>query len=419
MPELSLNQYFARWMLPLAVLAGVVLASVPPAIYNVLVWQRLSVQARIYAGQIAASARDAAFHQPYLWRFNIEKIVEATTLYLQQDDIASIELTDCAGKPFFSSDSMNGTTAVRDDVPVGSAPIVVRGRTAAFVSVKIDPEQYDWALLVTAMVSIPLGLAMGLLLFFFPTRVVRRQSRYLSNVMDELRTAKQDLAATNQSLADRVQEGVQKVRALSQRVVQTQEDERQRIARDLHDELGHAIASIQMEAEVALTRPDEAQQRLQDVSRGCETALKDLRRVVRELRPVELETQTLSESLRSYAEAFEQRSGVTTYSRYLGDTNLPSQLVLCLLRVLREALTNVGRHANAHEVGIRVHVESLTVMMEVTDDGDGFDPVVPTDGAGLLGMRERCELLGGDFAVKTAHGQGTTIRVQLPIGTME
>jgi signal transduction histidine kinase len=170
-----------------------------------------------------------------------------------------------------------------------------------------------------------------------------------------------------------------------------------------------------MAAIIAVANPAEATRHLESAVRMCREALDEVRRVVRDLRPPELGAQDAIEALRGYAERFEERTGIATSFRALGGPLGGGDAAVCLFRVLQEALTNVSRHAAAHEVGVTVEVSVEQVSMEVADDGSGFDPAGGGSGTGLRGIRERCAFLGGSAEVQSTPGAGTRLAVRLPV----
>jgi signal transduction histidine kinase len=398
---------------PLAIFVGLVVAIAPPLTYRLVAGAQLAEQAEIYAGNVAHRLREAIFQQPDLWRYNADKILQTTMVYSRQKDIASIEIHDCEGNTVLSSNTAGIGTGSRKG-PRRSVAVEALGALAAVVTVQLDVSSHYFAVKLISAISLLLGLGMGLLIYFYPTRVVRRQSRELSQANRELGSARDELAAINRDLERRVQESVGNVRALSARVVQIQEEERARIARDLHDGIGQAITGLQMELELAQSRPDQAEKYLARSIETCAETLGELRRVVQEIRPPELDAGDVSEPLRAYAELFEKRTGLATYFQANTAVECSRDAALCLLRVLQEALTNVKRHANASEVAIRLSSSEDQVVMEVTDDGSGFSPTTTVRGHGLRGMRERCEFAGGSLEVESSVGEGTCLRARLP-----
>jgi signal transduction histidine kinase len=414
MPARTLDRHFSRRMLPLAAVATLVVAAVPPLSYWLATRQKLTDRAAVYAEQLAANLRIVAERQPRLWRYNAAKVYQATTAHRRLRDIGGMRVIDCAGQALFSPEGLGVGTGVSGG-PTGRAAVIVHGRAVAFVEVTIDPSAERRALFGIAAVAAAIGLAVGLLLFLFPTTVVRRQARQLAETLDRLRAAESDLTTTNRGLEQRVATEVRAVRELSGRVVQIQEEERERIARDLHDGLGQGLTALQLEVEQARALPGQAPRHLAEAIRMCRDTLAELRRVVHDLRPPELAAQDAIEALRGQAERFEERTGVATSFRAVGGPLHAEDAGGCLFRVLQEALTNVSRHAGAREVGVTVVVGELEVTMEVVDDGAGFDAATKGDGAGLRGIRERCALLGGRTDVQASPGGGTRLAVSLPL----
>jgi signal transduction histidine kinase len=204
--------------------------------------------------------------------------------------------------------------------------------------------------------------------------------------------------------------------------------ERQRIAGDIHDTVTQGLASIVMLLEAAEAswqegHPD-AGQRIQEAARTAREGLRDVRRLVWDLRPEALAQGTLGEALGRLAAQLEDETGVaarTVITGEVGDT--APQIEGALLRVAQEALANVRRHADAHEVTVTLSYLDDVVALDVQDDGRGFDPPMlaapnPGGGLGLTAMRERVEALGGTLIVESAPREGVTVAVQLPTRPM-
>jgi signal transduction histidine kinase len=411
MPAQALDRHFTRRMVPVAALAALVVAAVPPLAYRVVAWQKLAARAEVYARHVAGELRALGERQPYLWRYNAGKILQATAIHRDQRDVGPVVVLDCAGRALLSADAGGPTTA---HGPQGRSPVVVHGRTAAWVEIRMSTRDEQPRLWGIAGASTATGLLVGLLIFVLPTRVVRRQARTLGETLDRLRSAEAALTAANQGLSARVAAGVREVHELSARVIGTQEEERRRIARDLHDSVGQSLTALRLELELAAGHPEETAARLAQAVRRCEETLKETRRVVHDLRPPELATAALREILRSYTERFEERTGITASFRCPAALELPEVVATCLLRVLQEALTNVSRHSGATEVGVTVALDAETVTMTISDNGVGADATAAPAGAGLRGMRERCEFLGGDATVELRAGAGARVEVRLP-----
>lgn len=202
------------------------------------------------------------------------------------------------------------------------------------------------------------------------------------------------------------------------RVVQAQELERRRLARELHDETGQALTSILLglkPLEEALA-DHPARAGLAELREQVVSALQDVRRLAVELRPSVLDDFGVVAALERLAETFGEQTGIRVdFHSALGEARLPSDVETALYRVVQESLTNIAKHANAHNVSVSVARRDNAVAATIEDDGAGFDPrSVREDGIGLIGMRERLALIDGRLHVESRRGVGTTIVAEVP-----
>lgn len=203
------------------------------------------------------------------------------------------------------------------------------------------------------------------------------------------------------------------------RVVQAQELERRRLARELHDETGQALTSILLglkPLEEALAN-HPARSALAELREHVVSALQDVRRLAVELRPAVLDDFGLVPALERLTDAFAEQTGIhVDFHSALGETRLPSETESALYRVVQESLTNIVKHADAHNVSVSVVRRESGVAAVIEDDGAGFDSrIVREDGVGLLGMRERLALLDGRLEIESRPGAGTTIVAEVPV----
>jgi signal transduction histidine kinase len=410
----NLPVHFARRMLPVAVAAGLVVAVVPPFSYRLVAWHQLAVQGRIYAQQMAGAVGRAAEEDLYLWRYNTPKILGAVAGYRGQRDIGSVVVRDCVGRVALSSTELGLGTG--EAGPSGSARVVVGRGAVATIEVQMGTSEQRRILWALAAAALLLGGALALALYVFPTRVVRRQGRIVADTVSQLRAMEAQLRGLNLELADRVRAAVAEARELSERVVTLQEEERQRIARDLHDGVGQVVTALQIELRLAQGHPSTADAHLADAGRLAEEVLAEIRAAVFALRPTQLGVMGVEAALRSLVERFELQTGTPASFRATGElTRLPDGVVTCLLRILQEALTNISRHASAREVGVVIEAAAGSVRLQVADDGAGLHPDDPGRGWGLRGMMERAAFLGGKLEIQSAPGEGTLVEVTLPV----
>jgi signal transduction histidine kinase len=203
------------------------------------------------------------------------------------------------------------------------------------------------------------------------------------------------------------------------RAVQAQEAERRRLARELHDETGQALTSILLglSAVERAENAEEARQATADLRRLVVETLQDVRRLAVELRPAALDDFGLEPAVRRLGETIREGTGLDVrVEASLGDDRLPAEVETALYRIVQESLTNVVKHAGAHHVAIFLSRKTAGVELMIEDDGIGFDPASTSPASlGLVGMRERVQLLDGSFELDAAPGAGTTVIVELPL----
>lgn len=211
------------------------------------------------------------------------------------------------------------------------------------------------------------------------------------------------------------------LRALSAQLVTLLEDERRRIARELHDEAGQVLIGIKLNLRILAQQiPDDLPALRDDVDRlrqEVNKATERLQSLSRGLRPPTLDELGLEAALGRLTAEFEQTAGVPVQlETAVFPTRLRQPLEIACYRIVQEALTNIARHAEADSVSILLAQDAHTLWLKIRDDGQGFDLAqTPSAGLGLLGMRERANMLGGHFSIFSTLGAGTEIEVKIPL----
>jgi PAS domain S-box-containing protein len=205
--------------------------------------------------------------------------------------------------------------------------------------------------------------------------------------------------------------------------------ERSRLARELHDSVTQALYSVTLHAEAArlalsADKPDVVAENLRELCNMAREAMIDLRMLIFELHPPALEEEGLIAALQARLAAVESRARLQTEIRVEGERRLPLVVEEELFRIALEALNNVIKHANAQQVTVDLKFEGDDVYLEIADDGVGFDPVAArgSGGRGLLGIEERVQRIHGSFAIESAPGDSTTLKVAVPnvgIGSLD
>jgi PAS domain S-box-containing protein len=201
-------------------------------------------------------------------------------------------------------------------------------------------------------------------------------------------------------------------------------DERHRLARELHDSVTQSLFSLTLLAEAGRRLAGagdlaRVQAHLARLGATAQQSLKEMRLLVYQLRPVELEKEGLIGALQQRLDAVERRAGVEARLLVEGAVQMPSRVEEELYRIAKEALNNALKHAAATSVVVRIRVADGQLELEVTDNGKGFDPdsAGGTGGLGLVGIRERVERLGGTLTVESSPGLGTQVRVRVGVGS--
>jgi signal transduction histidine kinase len=216
------------------------------------------------------------------------------------------------------------------------------------------------------------------------------------------------------------------LRLLLEQVITAQEDERKRVARELHDEFAQTLTALAMELEAAARRiPTELPAVREAVMRTHQRAIQsieEVRRLILDLRPVVLDDHGLVPALRWYAERCLAPLGIAARVTAPGwKRRLDPRAEVVVFRIVQEALNNIAKHSGATEAEVRLEVGDDRLDVTVADNGRGFAPQRLTGapagarGLGLLGMRERAGLIGGEFSVDSVIGHGTTVRLRVPL----
>ncbi|PKH38946.1 two-component system, NarL family, sensor histidine kinase UhpB [Nocardioides alpinus] len=200
------------------------------------------------------------------------------------------------------------------------------------------------------------------------------------------------------------------------RALAAQEAERHRIAQELHDEVGQSLTVVLLGLkQVESHAPSELVEELAAVRESARAGLDDVRRVARRLRPGVLEDLGLTSALAALATDFADHSGAAVRRSFApGLPPLSPEAEVVVYRVAQEALTNAARHADAHAVELSLRRLGDWVVMEVNDDGRGFEGL--DEGSGLMGMRERAALVRAELSVISQPRRGTTVRLRVPVG---
>lgn len=218
---------------------------------------------------------------------------------------------------------------------------------------------------------------------------------------------------------ERMRMGERKLKALSDRLLTVQEEERSRIARELHDDLGQSLTALKMDVIgllQATARPPELAPISARILRTLDATVAAVQQISSELRPSVLDDLGLVAAIEAEARLFEERSGIECEVSVGGDAPIDDECVTAIYRIVQEALTNVARHSNATRTEVRLRHREEELLLEIRDDGRGVtgEEIADPMSLGLIGIRERADLIGGTVQFEGVEGRGTIVSVRIP-----
>lgn len=257
-----------------------------------------------------------------------------------------------------------------------------------------------------------------------PHRFTREDMHLLHSIGDLM-----GVAIEQARLQERLRKGRERYRQLARQILLAQEEERRRIARELHDETSQALSGLALNlqvlaemAEMSGTLDADFKARLKKAHSLAIQIGTEIGRLIKELRPSLLDTLGLVPAIRQYAEANLGSLGIKVSLETRGSVeSLPSEVEVGLFRIAQGAISNIAEHSQAKKVTIALECQANELQLRVTDDGQGFDVSKLTEieesgrGRGLFSMKERVSLLGGMCSVRSQPGQGTTVTAKVPI----
>jgi two-component system, NarL family, sensor histidine kinase UhpB len=298
----------------------------------------------------------------------------------------------------------------------------------AFVAAVVARERFEGA--VTGRGLSLLGLAV-LSVLLLNSILLRRRLEPLERLlktMDAIDLSSPGLRATTPGHAakeikrltaafNRMMERLEEERrAAGRAVLRAQEDERQRIAQDLHDEVNQALTAIKLRLSATMhDAPPKLELELRETNLLVDQAMDELLHLARELRPTALDDHGLVSALRSQVEAFGDRTGIrASFSKHGEGMPLSDEEQLVIYRVTQESLSNIAQHARAKNVRVELSFTGRTVL-KVRDDGRGFKShrAKNTGRLGVSGMKERALLVGGNLSIFSEEGEGTTVELTM------
>lgn len=307
-------------------------------------------------------------------------------------------------------------------VAVNAIVLIAAGLMLALspATVSEQIQLYESIVLVLGVVVV---LAVNLLLVrraFDPLEALARLAREIDPLQPGRRVAVDRPTAEVAELCDAVNEMLDRLERerleSARRALEAQEEERRRVAYELHDEVGQTLTGAMLQVEALAARiPDDLRDELDELRETARSGTEDVRRIARQLRPEALEDLGLQSALAALATSFGEQTHVNVKRRLKPSLPLSKDEELVVYRVAQEALTNVARHAQATRVELRLHENGARTILTVRDDGRGLSPGALPSAHGIRGMRERAMLIGAQLHIDSTPGRGTEIKLSIPL----
>jgi len=325
----------------------------------------------------------------------------------------TMDVTDVASDVRLRDDD-RAAYAANDIASFVMTPLVINGRLSAIFAIH-DPRPRSW---------MPDDVALMEDLTERTWTAVER-----ARAEAALRESEERYRRLNEQLEERVRERTSEVRSLFTQLVSAQEEERRRIARDIHDQVGQRMTALRMNLETLRSQAEGRTALVEQVGRTQRLA-EDLDQSIDfltwQLRPAALDHLGLSAALQDLATGWSEQFSMTAHLLVNGveDVRLSRDIEANLYRIAQEALHNVAKHAHATQVTLYLTQQNGNLVLLIEDDGQGFDPDAHRqadigNGMGLMSMRERAASVGGRLEIESAVGRGTSIYVRIPRSEQE
>jgi len=396
-------------MAPLALLTFVLVGVLLPAGYETLALDHRTDAARTWALHVAERLEASARVRPSLWAFDTVGLTAATRFVVDPPINARVRVDIPEYDSVFTAGSAKGS-----DPLSGWAPVRVTGGIGGRVEVQLAADDVHGEASRVWIIAGALGVFLGLALFFLPVATVRRSEETALSLYHALAEANAELEARVEERTLTLVRREAQLRELGARLQAVQEEERRRISRDLHDELGQTLTGLRLRLAAldSSPTPQDRSAHLEAAANAVDTAVEEVRRLAHNLRPAALDGLGLEAAVRSHALGWAEIAEVELNLR-ITPVVVDEAAAEALFRVAQEALTNVARHAKARTVSLELGPSDDGVRLAVMDDGIGL-PNEESGGIGLVGARERVERLGGYLDIEAQSTGGVCLTMWLP-----
>lgn len=419
-----------RARLALAMGALILLIAITISVY---LPRKLEDEAMTLIGQKAETLAElTAFTIHPAIYFNDHAALEEALSGARRDrDVAYIIVTGANGQRLsqFRSERAKGTGLLEVTKPIRDGDRELARLTIGLSLARLQTEVRETRVAIGVLSALILGA--GLLAVALISNVLTRPLRDVAagaqqvaagDLAHRVPAGRNDeigqLATSFNDMAARVAERDASLRQLSRRMLSIQEQERVRIAREVHDELGQALTAMKIDIQQLAKREPALAEPLGSISKTVDNTVDLVRRIATDLRPSILDDLGVTAALEQQLRRLRESTGMQTTLTVTEEPQLDMLTGASLYRIAKEALANVVRHAEATEVEVSLNIESNAAVLEIRDNGRGMsrEQIASSHSLGLLGMRERAELLGGSVTIESQEGKGTCVRATLPLG---
>jgi two-component system sensor histidine kinase DegS len=224
-------------------------------------------------------------------------------------------------------------------------------------------------------------------------------------------------------VTDAIEDAKEK-QAFGLKIIEAQEDERKRLSREIHDGPAQMLANVMLRSEL-IERIyhekgiDDALFEIRSLRKMVRSSLAEVRRIIYDLRPMALDDLGLIPTLAKYLKNFEEHHKISVVFQHFGkDMRLPQQFEVALFRLVQEAVQNAYKHAEPTEIQVKIEIKPTKVIMIIKDDGKGFEPTTKKEGSfGLIGMKERVNMLKGEMNIQSKLNVGTIVAIGIPLNS--
>lgn len=436
-----------RWKLTLAMGALILVICASIAIYIPRVLEREALTLVAHKAETLARLTAFTIH-PSLHFRDREALEEALSGTREDRDVAYVVVTDSQGVTLAAynagrmtqREARGGHVSQNDTMYELTTPVHDDGRELARLHLGVSLARLNESVAQLRLAIVGMSLAIfvaGMMMAWLISGILTRPLREVASAARSIATEETEqrvpvtgsdeigqLAASFNDMSVRIAErdaslrrSRDELRLLSKRLLAIQEEERRRIAREVHDELGQALTALKIELQQLGRNGGSHPEAIVEVARSIDEIVELVRRIAFDLRPAILDDLGISAALEQQLRRLRENAGIRTTLEVPDEPVLDRLTSTTVYRIASEALSNVARHAHASEVSVSLAVEGGTAVLQVRDNGRGItqDAIDSRWSLGLLGIRERTELLGGSVAVSGRPGEGTLLTVTLPV----